>query len=676
MVVKTEDYTGPKGFVSTHTHSILSPLDGVATPVQYAEQCIKLGHPAIALTEHGNMASVPDMYFACKKLGVKYLSGCEIYYNDYEPLRQKMAHDGKSIKDADSILAARIRQNRHLTILCKNEIGFHNLIKLTTLAYKFGYYYKPRIWFDKLCEFKEGLIVLSGCINGPLAHECRLDIKSFADVNQRYNRLKGRDLTAKQYLTKFKQEFGDDFYVEVQMPCIPDEIPNHQEVFGSEKKSERPPAYDPKVFQYLTSLANEHKVSTVLSTDSHYIYQDDFYIQKVMMAVGQRTTIDNPGLFYVNSDQQYFKSRAELWATFKNGPYSKHVSDNDFEAMCDNTLLIAEKCEQLKLDTNPKIPDWSQIVPGVNADNELQRLVATELKKRGLHKITKKYLVDGREVTYVEQAKIELNRFIDKGFASYFLITRDLLQYGARRGWPFGPRGCTIPSALINISVNEQKRIEDINIGDSIIDGFGNYQIVENKFIYDVSEELFVLELDGRTIEITSDHKLYIIRDGIVTLLKAYEIKETDEIIGHVTSFTATSEPVWVPELGRWGRAFDGINEYCFVPAILFVHREQSLSLQTQNIDELQKLVLAGYVERLRINCISKRPYVGQVYDLQVSNTHTYRLNGVFSSNSASGSLVCFLLDLHNLNPLIWGLSFDRFLASSRGGYMLKVRMD
>ena len=96
---------------------------------------------------------------------------------------------------------------------------------------------------------------------------------------------------------------------------------------------------------------------------------------------------------------------------------------------------------------------------------------------------------------------------------------------------------------------------------------------------------------------------------------------------------------------------------------------------QTQNINELQKLVSAGSVERLRIKNISRQHYTGKVYDLQVSNTNTYRLNGVFSSNSAGGSLVCFLLGIHDLDPLKWDLSFDRFMASSRGGYMLNVRL-
>jgi len=101
----------------------------------------------------------------------------------------------------------------------------------------------------------------------------------------------------------------------------------------------------------------------------------------------------------------------------------------------------------------------------------------------------------------------------------------------------------------------------------------------------------------------------------------------------------------------------------------------QLLPSQIKNIKELQKLVTKNTIKRIRINKITKKKYTGKVYDLQVSATNTYQLNGVFSSNSAGGSLVCYLLGISNYDPMKWDLSFDRFLSSSRGGYLLKVTM-
>ncbi len=420
-----EEYTGPSDFVHLHNHTVFSALDGVATPEQYAEQCAARGYSAMSATEHGHMASVPDMYLAFKKHGLKYIPGCEIYFNDFEPLRQDLVAKGIKIRskewqEENPDTSSRIRRNRHLTVLCKNETGFHNLVRLTTQAYETGLFgmgstQYNRIWFDKLCEFREGLIVLSGCLNGPVSHELRY--KQLTDKEGKVlveRKKKARLDAAVEYIRKFKKEFGQDYYLEVQMPGIPE---------------------DDKVFRELISIADFFKIPVVLTNDCHYLNRGDFILQKLMMAVAQETTIDSPDLFHVNSDEQFMKSRAELWATFRNGNYSNGIDNRTFDQLCDNTLVVADRCEKFSVDTAPKYPEIS------DADNELCKLVIKELRRRGLEKCQTKFLIDGREVTYREQASIELNRFIDKGFASYFLITKDLIKYGKKQGWPFSPRG-------------------------------------------------------------------------------------------------------------------------------------------------------------------------------------------------------------------------------------------
>lgn len=420
-----EDYRGPKEFVHLHNHTVFSALDGVATPEQYAQQCYERGYPAMSATEHGHMASVPDMYLAFRKYGIKYIPGCEIYFNDFEPTRHKLEKQGIKVRSPEWAknnpdLSARIRRNRHLTILCKNETGYHNLIKLTTQAYETGLFGMGRmqfnrIWFDKLCEFKEGLIILSGCLNGPVCHELRFEELTNKEGEVLLTRTpKERVADGVKWVKKFKQAFGDDYYIELQMPGIPN---------------------DDVVFRWLVSIADKFKIPLVLANDCHYLRRKDFELQKLMMAVAQDTTMDSPDLFHVNSDEQFMKTRAELWAQFKSHGYSSGIDDGVFEAMCDNTLLVAEKCQALEVDTSPKIPEIT------NADEELRKHVALRLRALGLDKSDRTFLIDGKEVTYVKQAKIELNRFIDKGFASYFLITKDLVGYGKKQGWPFSPRG-------------------------------------------------------------------------------------------------------------------------------------------------------------------------------------------------------------------------------------------
>ncbi|MDP6586003.1 MAG: PHP domain-containing protein, partial [Anaerolineales bacterium] len=359
------EYSGPSEFVHLHCHTLYSTHDGVQSPEQLFNMCAERNWPAVAITEHGRLNSVPDCYFASKASGVQYIPGCEIYFNDYEPARQAMAARGEKmsgLKQSDPDLYTRIMRNRHLTVLAKNMTGFHNLVKMTTEAYQFGFYARPRVWFDKLLEYKEGLIILTGCFNGPPSYEIGRKLMKTDDERGAWD-----------YLKKFKREFGDDLYVEVQMPCLAE----HEEDID-----------DRLHFWTLIGMAEKLGVRTVLTNDVHYLDQADFETQKLMMAIGQNVTVDSPDLFHANSNEQYLKTRADLWHTFKTMGYDRHATDAQFEAMCDNTLLVAEKCKQFSPSLDPKIPTN-------DGDAEkLKRIVVSELMKRGLHKCTKKYVVD------------------------------------------------------------------------------------------------------------------------------------------------------------------------------------------------------------------------------------------------------------------------------------------
>jgi len=417
--VTPADYRGPKHFVHLHNHTVFSTLDGVATPEQYAAQCVQRGYPAMSATEHGHMGSVPDMHAAFKKAGVKFIAGCEIYFNDYEEERKQLGPGFRKLKVEDPDYYMRLARNRHLTLLAKNQVGFTNLIKLTTQAYQTGFYYKPRIWYDKLLDFKEGLIVLSGCLNGPVCHELRL-----LDPDGRPTpRLHSPDKRgAIDWIRRFRRDFGADYKIELQMPGIPGDV---------------------MVFRQLVTVADHLGIDLVLANDCHYLHRADFQLQKVMMAIDQGLPVDSPELFHVNSDEQYMKDRAELWARFRTGGYSAGLDDGVFERACDNTLAVAEQCQPLTIDSSPKIPTFA------DADRELARIVARRLHELGLDKVSKRYLIDNREVTYLDQAKLELERIIEKGYSSYFLITHDLINYGLQQGWPFSPRG-SAGGSLVN----------------------------------------------------------------------------------------------------------------------------------------------------------------------------------------------------------------------------------
>ena len=270
------------------------------------------------------------------------------------------------------------------------------------------------MWFDQLAKHHEGLIILSGCFNGPVSHELR---------NNNFSQKKGSPyIGAVDYVKKFREVFGEDYYIELQMPGVEGDI---------------------ELFQQLAAIADHLKIKTVITNDTHYLDRKDFELQKLMMAIDQKVTITDPNLFHVNSDEQYLKTRYELRATFIRRGFKDATSSDLFEKSCDNTLEVADKCTTFKPNLDPKLPNTE------NGKEILVRLAAEGLKKRGLHKDLNKYLVDGVMVTHLEQTQIELNRFIEKGFESYFLITEDLIRCSKSRGWPIGPARGSCGGSLV-----------------------------------------------------------------------------------------------------------------------------------------------------------------------------------------------------------------------------------
>ena len=421
-------HSGPKDFTHLHTHSLFSQLDGVATPKQYIEYAAEVGQTNFALTDHGSLAGLPDAYWAAKKLAdgkkVKFMAGCEIYLNDYHQqfMQMKEKKDFK-IKEIDPTLAERFRRNRHLVIICKDMTGYRNLCKIQRIGYEQGLYGKyPRVWTSLLKEYREGLIVISGCLNGPICYELRKgsECKAHGDMAGNADYYK----KALKYVQDYREIFGENFYIELQMPG---------EQIGGGKE----------VFFQLSNIAKKLKIPAVLTGDIHYLHRADFETQKVMMAVDQGTTADDPDLFIADTNEGYFKTRAQFRQTFIEQGYGKEDGLAWFEKIADQSMEIAEKCKPFSPDLAPKLPEIE------DADNKIKRLVAEALRSKGLHNDETKYLCDGRMVTYKEQVKIELQRIMEKRFSSYFLITRELVQHARENSWDVGPARGSAGGSLV-----------------------------------------------------------------------------------------------------------------------------------------------------------------------------------------------------------------------------------
>ncbi len=385
-------------FVHLHVHTEYSLLDGATRIDNVFKACHKKGMHALAITDHGNMFGT--LYFAecAKKQYLKALEngaseeqakmqaiiGCELYVaEDYT----------KQERDYD-----------HLVLLCKNKKGYKNLIKLDSIAYVDGFYYKPRIDYKLLKEHTEGLVCLSGCLQGRVS-----------------KRLVRNDYEgAKQAALMLKEMFGDDFYIEIQDHGI------------AEQKQINP---------LLIKLAKELNIGLVATNDVHYIEKDDSEVQDVIACISTKSTIDDPSRFKMDTDQAYLKTPEEMAQLFAHIP----------EAL-ENTVIIAQKCsEEPVFNLNKKcepIRDNS-LIPGYVPDNGqtaydfLKGIAETGLKKR--------YPVITKEVR--ERFDYELETIHSMGYIEYYLIVWDFINYAKSIGISVGAGRGSGVSSIIAYSV-------------------------------------------------------------------------------------------------------------------------------------------------------------------------------------------------------------------------------
>ncbi len=360
-------------FVHLHGHSHYSLLDGGATLPGLCAKAAEMGMPALGLTDHGNLFGMVEFYQEAKKAGIKPLLGCEFY----------VAPGSRFDKDAHGISEAAY----HLVVLAKNHAGYKNLLKLASLAYTEGFYYRPRVDKETLARHCEGLVVINGHFGTEIA-AClqRNDLAAAVDVAGQY-----------------KAIFGENFFVELQ---------NHDD-----------PAQISAIPQLL-EVAKKSGCPVVATNDHHYLLKDDYDAHDVLCCISMgKTLADENRLHY--SRQLYLKSAAEMRAIFRDLPEA-----------CDNTLKIAEMCD-VTLDFSKRHapvytpPQDSATGKAVSADDYLRRLCEAGVLERygAFNDVLRQRL---------EQ---ELKVIQSKGFSSYFLIVWDFCNFARQNGIPVGARG-------------------------------------------------------------------------------------------------------------------------------------------------------------------------------------------------------------------------------------------
>jgi DNA polymerase-3 subunit alpha len=381
-------------FIHLHNHSHYSLLDGAATIDGLVHAAVQNKMPAVALTDHGVMFGAIEFYKVAKKAGIKPIIGCEVY------IVTRGSRFDKEV-NAQSVKEGRGRGiYHHLVLLAKNLTGYHNLIKLVSLGFTEGFYYKPRIDVDLLRIYSEGLVALSACPSGVVAHHL----------------VDGHFDDARATAIVFKEIFGDDFYLEIQ---------NH----GLDK--EKP------ILDGMPRLAKELGIRLIATNDIHYIAEDHAVAHNVMLLIpdsSAATTTDYRQLRY-QTDQIYFKTPAQMCELFKEYP----------EAI-DSTLEVNGKIESYSIEPEGSyMPDFP--IPAESAAAGL----AEYLDRIARDGLLKRY----KSITPEMESRLshELGVINRMGYAGYFLITQDFINAARGMGVMVGPGRGSAAGSIVSYAL-------------------------------------------------------------------------------------------------------------------------------------------------------------------------------------------------------------------------------
>ena len=366
-------------FIPLHIHTEYSLLDGMIRIPELVQYAKDNELPAIAVTDHGVMYSAIEFYEQAKAAGINPLIGCEFY-----------VHDG-DIKVHD----ASHNPLYHLILICKDSVGYKNLIKLVSTAWCEGFYYKPRINFELLKEHHEGLICASACLGGEVLQHL----------------LKNEYDKAKETAQRYKDLFGDDYYIELQDHNL------------DEQKRTNPD---------LIKIAKELGIKMIITNDSHYLRREDADAQDSLLCLQTNADKDDPNRFHFPNNEFYIKSKEEMRKAFS------WMDDETFEECVKNTEDAAAKCHiEIELGNAP-LPHYD-VPEGYTNETYLEHIVYEGLKKR-YGEITPELK---------ERVDYELRVINKMGFPAYFLITWDFIHYAKTHNIPVGPgRGSAAGSVV------------------------------------------------------------------------------------------------------------------------------------------------------------------------------------------------------------------------------------
>ena len=358
--------TTQRQFTHLHVHTEYSLLDGACRIDRLFDHIKAMGQTACAITDHGVMYGCVAFFDAAKAAGIKPIIGCEVYVATRTRFDKVNRIDG----------------NNHLILLCKNETGYKNLIKMVSAGFTEGFYSKPRIDKDLLEQYHEGLICLSACLAGEIPQAI----------------LAGDYERAKQAALYYRDLFGEgNYYIELQ---------DH----GLEE--------DQVVLPQLIRLARETGIPMAATNDAHYITQEDAKMQSILLCIQTGKTIADADRMEFQTDEFYLKSTDEMYDLFSMVPEA-----------CENTNKIAEQCNFEFTFGETKLP-YFKAPDGMENQAYFEKLCWEGLERRYPGKVTD---------ALKERLSYEINVVKTMGYTNYYLIVYDFINYAKSRDIPVGP---------------------------------------------------------------------------------------------------------------------------------------------------------------------------------------------------------------------------------------------
>src|SRR6202795_1956863 len=403
---------GQPQFVHLHVHTDFSLLDGACETGELLDEASRQKMPAVAITDHGNLFAAANFFNEASKRDVKPIIGCEVYVargSRHERGEKTNGANGQERGDGEPAG----RGSNHLVLLCENQEGYKNLIKLVSSGFLEGFYYKPRIDYDLLAKHSKGLIALSACLRGVVTE---------AVVEERYDQ-------ARENAYRLRDIFGkSNFFLEIQDQGLDIER---------------------TVNPHLVRLSKESGIPLVATNDCHYLNHSDAHAQEVLLCIQTGKTMSDTHRMKFPTDQFYFKSAAEMAQVFGELP----------EALS-RTVDIAARCNvKIERVPNPfpefKVPDGH--TPGSYFEMVVREGFATRVPY--LERLAKQGLLRNSLAEYERRLSFEIEMILKMRYEGYFLIVWDFIHYARGQDVPVGPGRGSAAGSLASYAL----RITDVD---------------------------------------------------------------------------------------------------------------------------------------------------------------------------------------------------------------------